>query len=346
MKKSILIYICLLVIITSSLVIINKVKDNSKLHKSENIQNDEVKNKEIEDKINIESKANEIIRVRITNTGEIVAMDINDYLRGVVPAEMPPYYEIEALKAQAIVARTYTYRKMSTSGEGADADMCDNHAHCQAFYNKDKLFEIWRKKGYDENTIHEYWNKVNEAVVSTQNQVIMYQGNYIKAFFHASSPIRTEDISQIWGGESLPYLVSVENNEVEDYPNRTSCSSFKYTEFIEKIKNSELNISNLTIEEVKATCINEYTTSGRVKNIKVGSYIVSAEKLRTIFGLKSTQFTIKLNEDNICFDVIGYGHGVGMSQVGANTYAKEGKNYIDIINKYYTNVDIVTMPSN
>lgn len=327
-------------------MVINVIKDKNKVPHNENIQNDENKNQEIDDKINIESKANEIIRVKMTGTGEIVAMDMNDYLRGVVPAEMPPYYELEALKAQAIVARTYTYRKMSTAGEGNDADMCDNFAHCQAFYNKDKLFEIWRRKGYDENTIHEYWNKVNEAVVSTQNQVIMYQGNYIKAFFHASSPVRTEDISQIWGGESLPYLVPVENNEAEDYPNRTSCCTFTYNEFIEKLKNSDLHITNLTTQDVKTTCINEYTISGRVKNIKVGNNIISAERLRTIFGLKSTQFSIRLNDDNICFDVIGYGHGVGMSQVGANTYAKNGKSYIDIINKYYTNVDIVTLPSN
>ena len=347
LKKVTIIYVFIAIIIICILLSINSIinkKENNK-KEDEQISNNE-KNNTIDEKITIESKSNEIIRVRMTKTNEVIAMDMNDYLRGVVPAEMPPNYELEALKAQALVARTYAYRKMSVSAEGEDADICDNYAHCQAFYTKDKLFEIWRAKGFDENTIYEYWNKVNEAVVSTQNQVITYNGEYIKAFFHASSPVRTEDISQIWGGEQLPYLVSVENNEVEDYPNRTSNCNFSYDEFIEKLKSNDSSIQNIKVDDAKNTCINEYTITGRVKNIKVGNYIISAEKLRTIFGLKSTLFTIRLEDNNICFDVIGYGHGVGMSQVGANTYALEGKSYIDIIKKYYTNVDITTISNN
>ena len=120
---------------------------------------EEKKNKEFEEKNTIEYKANQTIRVRYTKTGQVVAMDINDYLRGVVPSEMPPSYNIEALKAQAVVARTYTYRKMMSYGEGEDADMCDNHTHCQAFYDKETLFSIWRKRGFSEDLIKEYWNK-------------------------------------------------------------------------------------------------------------------------------------------------------------------------------------------
>lgn len=299
---------------------------------------EEEKNKEFQEESTIEYKANQTIRVRISKTGEIVAMDINDYLRGVVPSEMPPSYNIEALKAQAVVARTYTYRKMMSHGEGDDADMCDNHTHCQAFYDKDTLFSIWRKRGFSEELIKEYWNKINEAVVSTQDQVITYNGGYIKAFFHASSPYKTENIDQIWGGEKLPYLVSVENKEKEDYANRTSQVTVSFSDFVTKIK--EKYGKEVTIDECKSTCINEYTTSGRVKNIKVGEQVISAENLRTMFALKSTDFTININDENITFNVTGYGHGVGMSQVGADTYASEGYSYIDIIKHYYTGVEI------
>ena len=302
------------------------------------------KNKEFKEKNTIEYKANETIRVRCIKNGEIVAMDINDYLRGVVPSEMPPSYNLEALKAQAVVARTYTYRKMMFHGEGEDADMCDNHTHCQAFYDKDTLFSIWKKRGFSDQLIEEYWNKINEAVVSTQNQVITYKGEYIKAFFHASSPYKTENIDQIWGGETLPYLVSVENKENEDYTNRNSQVIVNFSDFIIKIK--EKYGREVKLDECKDTCINEYTTSGRVKNIKVREQIISAENLRTMFGLKSTDFKLEINNDSIIFNVTGYGHGIGMSQVGADTYANEGYSYIDIIKHYYTGVEILTLERN
>lgn len=318
---------------------------NSYINKKEiSKKMEEEKSKEFDEENTIEYKAEQIIRVKYTKTGEIVAMDINDYLRGVVPSEMPPSYDIEALKAQAVVARTYTYKKMMSKGEGEDADICDNHTHCQAFYDKDTLFSIWRKRGFSEELIKEYWSKINEAVVSTQNQVITYNGEYIKAFFHASSPYKTENIDQIWGGEKLPYLVSVENEEKEDYANRTSQVTVKFSDFISKIK--EKFGSDITSENCKNTCINEYTTSGRVKNIKAGDVIVSAENLRTMFSLKSTDFKLEAKEDCLVFNVTGYGHGIGMSQVGADTYASKGYSYIDIIKHYYTGVEIETLDTN
>ena len=299
---------------------------------------DKTLNDDFNQKSVIEYKADQTIRVRMTKTGEIVAMDINDYLRGVVPSEMPPSYNIEALKAQALVARTYTYMKMMEKGEGDDADICDNFAHCQAFYEKEKLFEIWRNRGFSEALIRQYWEKVNEAVVLTQNQVIMYDGKLIKAFFHASSPYKTENVDQIWSHTSYPYLVSVDNKEKEDYENRTSKVEIDFSEIISKI-HDEIN-ADISVDDCKSICVNEYTTSGRVKNIKLKDFVISAERLRVIFGLKSTDFYIETTENSVIFNVTGYGHGVGMSQVGAETYANEGYNYIDIIKHYYTGVEV------
>lgn len=328
------IIICFLIILSSILFCINFFK---------NQKGNKIVEKKKEKKEVIEYKANQTIRVRFHQTDEIVAMDINDYLRGVVPSEMSPSYNIEALKAQALVARTYTYNKMEVQAEGEDADICDNFAHCQAYYPKEKLFEIWKNKGYDEYTINEFWYKVNLAVTSTQNEVIVYDGKLIKAFFHASSPYRTEDISQIWGGESFPYLVSVENKEMEDYENRTSKVEINYEEFFYKLKENNQISSNVTLDDIKNCDIGEKTISDRVKNIKIGNEYVSSEKLRTIFGLKSTNFWLEKTDEKIIFNVIGYGHGVGMSQVGAYTYADEGMNYKEIIKHYYTGVDIIKL---
>lgn len=324
-----------LIILTIALFVINLLSESNK-----NKLKEEQKLEEKEEKNTIEYKANETIRIKFSKTGEIVAMDMNDYLRGVVPSEMSPSYNIEALKAQALVARTYTYKKMSTNAEGEGADMCDNFAHCQAFYTKDKLFDIWRKKGYDEKTILEFWDKVNEAVVTTQNEIITYEGECIKAFFHASSPEGTEDISQIWGGENLPYLKSVESNEAEDYINRTSKVEITFEDFLTKLKENDNAFNDVKSDSVKDVKISDYTTSGRVKNIEVEQKKISAEKLRTIFGLKSTKFLLEVKDRNVIFNVIGYGHGIGLSQVGANHYAQNGMKYDEIIKHYYTGVQI------
>ena len=325
----ILVFMC---VITSCLFAINLLEEKSKKKEQEYIQREE--------KNIIEYKANETIRVRMHETGEVVAMDINDYLRGVLPAEMSPSYNIEALKAQAVVARTYTYKKMSAKAEGEDADICDNYAHCQAFYNKDKIYEIWENKGYTRDEILEFWDKINTAVVETEGEIITYNNELINAYFHASSPGKTEDVSQIWGETSFPYLKSVESEEDMSYENRTSQVVLTCEEFADKINSDDSIIETTSTDKVKKTCINEYTSTGRVKNIKIDGVIVSAEKLRILIGLKSTNFKVTVNDENIIFDVIGYGHGIGMSQVGANTYANTGMKYQDIIKHYYLGVSI------
>ncbi|MEG0872470.1 MAG: stage II sporulation protein D [Clostridia bacterium] len=327
----------ILIILTAVLFCVNMLK-NAGIAKK---QKEEIAKQEESEKDLIEYKSNQTIRVKFTKTGQVVAMDMNDYIRGVLPSEMPPSYNIEALKAQALVARTYTYKRMEDGAEGDECDICDDYKHCQAFYTKEKIFEIWKGRGFDEETRNKYWRKVNEAVVATQTQAIVYDGKYIKAFFHASSPDETENIDQIWGGEKLPYLVSVKSSESEEYLNRTSIVEEEFSSFIEKLK-TNIKISEIFEEDVKKICINEITTSGRVKNILVGQNIISAEKLRVIYGLKSTKFTIEIKDKSIVFHVTGNGHGIGLSQVGADTLANQGQNYEQIIKHYYKGVDIKT----
>ncbi len=284
-----------------------------------------------------EIKSGKNIRLKIVETGEVIDIDLYDYLRGVVASEMPANYNIEALKAQAVVARTYMYNKMNKNQE-IDADICNSSSHCQIYQDKEEIFRLWKIiKGWSDDEINLNWQKVNSAVISTDNVVIKYEGELIEAFFHASSPIRTENSDQIWGKVNYPYLVSVENNEDENYPSREGEVDIDFGYFEDKIRQTFSPSFKLTNKDI---CINSYTTSGRVNDILVDGLCISAEKLRSIFGLKSTLFSIEKNDTSFKFKTIGYGHGVGMSQVGADYLAKNGIKYEDIIKYYYTGVNL------
>lgn len=303
-------------------------------------EKEETKEEKIEEeKINFESKST--IQLLRTKTGQIEAIDLNYYLLCVVASEMPFKYEYEALKAQVVVARTYLFNKMRKNAE-ENADACDNYAHCQAFNDLDTLKEIWRKKGFTDNEILEGENKIKRAIVESSGEVIAYNNELIDAVFHASSPVKTENASAIWSQKDIPYLKSVENVEDETYERRNTINEISYATF----KNTLIDkgyIFDLSKEEFMNIKINEYTESGRVKNVSVGSHIIKAEDLRTLFNINSTNFTITNYEDKIEFNVLGFGHGVGLSQVGANEYARQGKDYKDIIHHYYTGVDIVNI---
>ena len=299
--------------------------------KIENIEEKE------EEKINFESS--ETIELYNTQNDKIENVNLNYYLLCVVASEIPFKYEYEAIKAQVVVARTYLFNKIVNNLE-EKGDVCDDYRHCQAYTPLEKLNEIWKNKGFTDKEIEEGKEKIQKAILDTKNQVIIYNGKIIDALFHASSPQRTEDAKAIWSCEDIPYLKSVENVEDETYENRTSQTILPYSVFKTTLIEKGY-VENLTDEEILNTKICEYTDSGRVKAIQVGNYKIKAEDLRTLFGIKSTNFTLSVDNENIVFNVLGYGHGVGLSQVGANTYAKLGKTYDEIIHHYYTGVDIV-----
>lgn len=284
-----------------------------------------------------ELKSGKNIKLEIYETKEVKEIDELDYLRCVVASEMPANYSLEALKAQAVVARTYFLKKMSNLHESG-ANICSSGGHCQVYQDKDEIFRLWRVvKGWSDEQIQQNWQKVNTAVISTMGQVATYNGELIEAFFHASSPIKTENSEAVWGKVSYPYLRSVDNVEDESYANRESEVEVQHTYFEDKIKESIDGNFKLTDKNIE---IYSRTASGRVNEIKVDGAIISAEKLRSIFGLKSTLFEIEKRENSFVFKCIGYGHGVGMSQVGADFLAKHGKNYQEIIKYYYTGVNI------
>lgn len=280
------------------------------------------------------------IKLLHSSTNEIEELSIDEYLYGVVSSEMPASYELEALKAQAVVARTYTiYQIIHNSGKHENADICDNYACCQAWISKEDRLTKWDAQEAESN-----WNKIVEAVNLTKGKVVTYKGEPINAFFHANSGGVTESSLNIWGEIDYPYLKSVETAGEEGYTQYESQVVLSQQELLNKLKTK---YEDCTIDFSTPDCIQilEYTTSGRVKTIRFGNKEISGTEARTLLGLKSTNFTFSIEGENIAFSVIGYGHGVGMSQTGADALAKAGSNYEAIIKHFYTDVEIIEVNS-
>lgn len=266
--------------------------------------------------------------------GQVTEMTMADYLWSVVAAEMPASFEVEALKAQAVTARTYTTWKMGAGeADHPDADVCTDINCCQAFLSKEKAAANWG------TAAEEYTEKIRTAVSETDGQIITYDGQPIQAVFFSSAAGRTEDAVAVWGN-SVPYLVGVDSPEGESVPNyhtevTLAAEEFRET-FLQRYPGADLSGTP------EAWFQNEtFTASGRVATIDVGGITVKGTELRSMFGLRSTSFTVETQNDSVTFQVTGYGHGVGMSQYGANALAKQGKTYEEILAWYYTGIEIM-----
>ena len=280
------------------------------------------------------------IKLLHPETAQVEELNIDEYLYGVVSSEMPASFELEALKAQATVARTYTiYQIIHNSGKHENADICDDFNCCQAWISKEERLAKWEAQEAESN-----WNKIIEAVNSTKGKIVTYNGEPINAFFHANSGGVTESSLNIWGGIDYPYLKSVETAGEEGYTQYASQVVLTHQELLSKIQAQH---EDCIIDFSGQDCIQilEYTTSGRVKTIKFGNKEIAGTEARTLLGLKSTNFTFDITEENVTFTVTGYGHGVGMSQTGADALAKVGSNYEAIIKHFYTNVEIIEVNS-
>lgn len=274
------------------------------------------------------------IKLLHASSGEVEELDLDTYLLGVVSSEMPVDFEDEALKAQAVVARTYTLYKITNGSKHENADICDDSKCCQAWITKEKRFERW-----DEDKRQSNWTKIENAVNSTKGKIITYEGKIINAFFHSNSGGTTDTATDVWGGTNYPYLQAVQTSGEDAYTQYSSEVSLSKEEFVSKIKeyHSNFTIDFNSKDQIK---ILEYTEGDRIKTIKIGNLNLSGVEIRNIFGLKSAKFEISIESDNINFKVVGYGHGVGMSQTGADSMAKQGNNYEEIIKHYYTGVEI------
>lgn len=250
------------------------------------------------------------------SNGTTLKLELEEYLIGVVGSEMPASFDIEALKAQAVVARTYALKCINIGKKLTDT------VSTQVYKDNNELKNMWG------NDFNKYYNKVKNAVMSTEGIALMYNNNYIDAVYHSTSNGKTEDAIYVWGN-NIPYL------KVVDSKTDLTASSYKreMTFTYEKIS----SILNTNIDK-NTNFILERNTSGRVSNVKVNDIEIKGTTFRSLLGLRSTDFTIELTDELVKITTYGYGHGVGMSQYGANGMAKKGYTYENILKHYYQGV--------
>lgn len=271
------------------------------------------------------------VKVFNTATGKLQEMNLEEYILGVVAGEMPSEFHIEALKAQALAARTYTLmRSRAFGGEGCskhpEADVCTDPAHCQAYK--------------DPKTIKYNYEKYKEAVLSTRGEVIVYNDALIDAVFHSTSGGKTENSEDVWSAR-IPYLRSVISQYEENSPKLITKKEITVSDFISAMKKLDNSIKLSTKNIKNQIKILDRSEGGRIKNIQIGGKILSGSAVRGALGLNSSNFSITYSGSNMLFTVIGNGHGIGLSQYGADGMAKNGSNYKEIVTHYYQGVEIV-----
>lgn len=269
------------------------------------------------------NKSEQQVRIKRSD-GNIQVMNMEDYLIGVVSAEVPISFEEEALKAQAVAARTYAMKQIENS-KNREYDVTDD-VMSQVYQDDYKLKEKW-KDNYEENI-----NKIKKCVLDTQGEYITYDDKIIYAFFFSTSNGKTEDNKNVFG-QDLPYLKVVDSSFDENETSTfLSTKEFSMQEFYQKL---QLDYS----ETLNITDINK-TESGRISSLKVNGVEFKGRDFQNKLSLRSTDFEIKINDKNITITTKGYGHGVGMSQYGANALAKQNKTYEEILKYYYQGTKI------
>ena len=286
-----------------------------------------------------EESADAAVTLRVLIGEETEEMTLAEYLPGVVRGEMPASFEPQALAAQAVAERTYICYHLRQGRKTAhpDADVCADPTCCSAWTSREKAREKWGDR------FEEYEARIETAVAETDGQVILYEGEPILAAFHSSSAGVTASSGDVWSRD-LPYLRSVASPEDADtVPNYYSVVTVPAEEFraVFLAAHPEAKLEGDAagwIAEVKEN------GSGRVESASVGGVSVRGTELRSLYGLRSACFTAAAEDGNVVFRVTGYGHGVGMSQYGANRLAAEGKTWREILAWYYTGVTIGPMP--
>ncbi len=271
--------------------------------------------------------ADDTVRVKMSD-GKVAEMETSDYLIGVVAAEMPAEYTEEALKAQAVAARTFlAFKKEQNAKESYD--ITADYATDQAFLTEEELKEKWAD-AFDEN--HE---KVTKAVEATENEMLYFNGKPIMAVYHAVSSGKTERAENVWG-EDYPYLTATDSIGDLLCPDYLSTVTVSADDF-KKAFGEEIKLEGEVRGWLGKT---ENTESGTVSKIIVGGKEFKGSDLREKFSLKSNSFDLTFDGTNFVFTVRGYGHGVGMSQYGANYMAQQGSDYREILNWYYDGCEI------
>lgn len=284
------------------------------------------------------------VKVYFPATRKIEAIPLGEYLKSVVAGEMPPEFEMEALKAQFVVARTYTALRMKQfGGKGGcplqpEADVCADYATNQAYLTAD---ELTTKHG--KLTANSFWRRLAEAQAATAGQVLTYKGELIDALYHAVSGRATENAADYFTN-SVPYLVSVDDQWGAHSPKLVTQKRFTPEEFARALGNGSQGPTLAVTAAAKAgrspVQVTARTATGRVKTVQISDLSLTGREFRERLGLRSTDFRVFLQDGTLVVETHGDGHGVGMSQYGADGMARAGKTYAEILTHYYRGVTL------
>lgn len=281
-----------------------------------------------------------LLKVFNHKTNKIMELDLEEYIANVVAAEMPASFHIEALKAQAIAARTYAIWKSDRDNSShPGASLCTSHTHCQEWLSKDELRErhgrLW---------MYQNWPRIEEAVEETKGIIMTYNMQPIEPLYHSTSGGKTENSEDVFSSP-VPYLRSVSSPYEDRSPVLTDEKRVSVAEFISSLKNIRKSIGLQEKNLSNQIQILERSSGGRVTRIIIGSEEFTGREIREIFQLRSADFTIKVSGGSVIFNTQGYGHGVGMSQWGANGMAENGYSYEEILTHYYQGVVLSKLKS-
>ena len=303
-----------------------KTDDNIIVNNDVNVNNSQNISKNVEKSVNTEhtntdntsvnnttnSSVSEIAVYR--SNGSVINLNMTDYLIGVVSSEMPASFNLEALKAQSILARTYALKAKQTGKKLTDT------VSTQSYIDIDQMKNKWG------NSFNTYYNKIKNAVENTNGEYLSYNGNYIEALYHSTNNGKTESSLDVFGNY-YPYLVSVSS----EYDKNAS----SYLRTISMPLDTISNKLGLSLNNDSVISIISYTDGGNIKEININGNNFSGKKVRELLGLRSADFDISISDNNANITTRGYGHGVGMSQYGANGMANAGYSYKDILSHYY-----------
>ena len=282
------------------------------------------------------------VKSYISAEGIVREFPLEEYLVGVVGAEMPAVFPEEALKAQAVAARTFIISKMNSADteahSGTGAYVCTDPGHCKAWKSDEELFSAW---GGETTAAEDYMQKIRKAVADTEGEIVTFKGEPISAVYYSMSGGKTENSEDVWGG-TVPYLKSVSSSFDQNAPGFSSEAVFTIDEFRRVI--TQENPAALLGDD-PTLWVSDIVTSegGGVISLEIGGQEFKGTRIRTLFSLRSHNFTLDFSDGLVTFKVKGYGHGVGMSQWGSRFLAENGKSHVDILKYYYTGVEITKM---
>ena len=274
------------------------------------------------------------INVYLNEEGRSIKLGLEEYVKGVVCSEMPLNFNKEALKAQAIVARTYAMGHALDEGcSKFGSDVCDT-VHCQVYTPKEKKISQLGAIGESR------WALVEEVINETKGLVLSYNGELATdAYYFSTSSGKTENVEDVFS-TSVPYLKSVKSPGEEVAPKYNSTETYDFNRFVQIVNSNYINANMSPVNIESQISIESYTDGGAVKSIQLGGVKITGVEFRRIFGLNSANFSLEFLSNQISINCKGFGHGVGMSQWGANIMAEEGKSCEEILKHYYTGINI------